>query len=167
MQYMTKWESEITGYIWGEGTIGVYSYTTKKNEKQVVYFRPVVKIVARDDDSGILEEIHKTLGGYLYHRKLCHKQKGGYTSNPSVSWTAQDFATVKKVCGFLKESILPSKKKRLLPLMDEFFSIAGQGAPSSDGKNRGKKYSQKERERILEIIKEQKAIRRYMEQQQI
>lgn len=163
MQYMTKWESEITGYIWGEGTIGVYSYNSKKNGKPVVYFRPVVKIAARDDDSGILEEIHKTLGGYLHRRKQCYTQKGGYTSRPSISWTAQDFVTVKKICAFLKESLLPSKKKRLLPLMDEFFRIAGQGKPSADGKNRGKKYSQKERERIIEIIKEQKTIRRYME----
>jgi hypothetical protein len=155
------WEYELAGYIWGEGTVGVYTYNTyrasgldrKGIKRKVTYFRPLVKIAARKDDIELLRFLQDKLGGYLYDRKPAYKhKKGNYVSKPSCYWSVQDIKGVRRICDILSKSHFPAKKRKLLPLMYEFLDIAD-----------GKRYTPEQKERVREIIKEMKAIRAYSE----
>jgi len=152
-----QWQSELAGYLFGEGCIGIYKYHTYRasgknmrgKPRKIRLYRAIVAVSARADDATSLYFFQEKFGGYIYKRKE-QPQSGGYISKPSVYWKVSRNDKVAEIVSILEKAQMPSKKKLLLPTMREYLKLAD-----------GSRYSDDQKTRIEAIIEEQKKIRGY------
>lgn len=151
------WAAEFCGLFWGEGhlsitrTSRVWSKTSKKSDKYEPisgpFYRMSAMIDLRADDTPLLEEVHRVLGGSLY---LSHKNDPA----PRRRWATTNKAQIERVCSVLRLGTLPAKKAKEVELFIEANSLRGK---------KGQKQSDEAKARLEEIYQTLRAMRVYHE----
>lgn len=105
-----QWWSEFRGFFYGEGTITL-RYGTHGNMSFAI------RILLRDDDQLVLQDIHQKLGGsFLWHTPVQKSRK----SNPHCVWYITGLGKMLPVLEHLEQGLLPAKKKRDVVIAKDF-----------------------------------------------
>jgi len=128
---LSEEEREFVGWFWGEGSLMISKVTSRNSKAKKPYYRPVISITQRDDDAEILEWAKRRFGGTFYKRK--HTPLGrNYVAHPRIEWQVIGFKRCRKVLEILKQGLLPSRKKKEIPVFEEFLGTAvGSGKATS------------------------------------
>lgn len=167
---MTKEELAFSSFFMGEGMIRT-SFEQRKagnrkcknyGKKKKPYFRQLVRITLRNDDSDIVDWILRIVGGHCFNRekrdKIWNKQTGKYTfSNPTIIWQAEDLDTCERVANLLVQNPIPSKKKEEAKVFLEYVKIKRETYKSGIG------YPEEVLEKFEHIYDKLKQLKKYKE----
>lgn len=161
------WAAEFRGFFWGEGTMDVQANRPKQHGASGLPVGPkggtpnwyvdgwaitiIAKIKLRSDDGAVLREFHRRLGGGI------REEKGPGNSKPLILWWVATVSQLPRVARILESPTgLPFKKARQLAIWREAIGYK----LSRDG-TRQARYTKEDRDRLLEIHKEIRALREW------
>lgn len=93
----------LMGFIDGEASLMIYKATHHNG------WRCSLRIVLRDDDAEIIEEIHKTLGVGTIDRT--HYPTEDRKNNPQIAWNVQNNSDLVAMVGLIDRYGLRAKKR--------------------------------------------------------
>jgi hypothetical protein len=150
------WAAEFRGFFWGEGSLIVsVKRPPRATDRWIGYSYNVHTMVSqRSDDEGTLEEFQRRLGG-----TICVKQYNDGSGKTLKAWTVSCKADCERLARVLAGgSAIPFAKKKQLALWSEAVEIRRERG-YIEGRSR---YTPDERERLLAISQEIRAMRTWV-----
>jgi hypothetical protein len=167
---MTKQEIAFSSFFMGEGMLRISDDKRKsgnrygKNYGKTLkpWYRQVVRITLRNDDSAIVDWILKEIGGHCFFRakrdKVYNKKTGAYSfSNPIIIWQAEDLKTCGRVAKLLMKNPIPSKKKKEAKYFLDYVKL------KMDNYSKGKSYPKGILEKFEFYHKKLRELKKYKE----
>lgn len=167
---MTKQELAFSSFFMGEGMLRVSLDQRKSGNRHGKnygknlrpWYRQVIRITLRNDDSAVINWILKEIGGHCFHRdrreKIYNKQRGVYTfSNPVIIWQAEDLDTCERVAKMLIKNPIPCKKRVEAKYFLEYVKL------KKDNYFKGKSYPKEILEKFEFYHQKLKELKKYKE----
>ncbi len=161
-----KWVAEFAGFFWGEGNFMIDQLNKKFNsrrkladgsiadygEKTCFQVRVRARLIQRQDNRAVLEDIQSKLGGHITTFNAA-RTYADHVIQPTISWQIQHVDQVSELLDLLDlHSSFRAKKRLEIPIVREAVTIM---------KNRVYAYSQSDRDRITELRNLLKSMREY------
>lgn len=115
------WAAEFRGLFWGEGHLSVTQHKAVWADGVKLsgfFYRSAAMIDLRADDTPLLIEIQRVLGGSLY---LQHPKD----EHPRKRWMVHSRVDNLRVCSVLSGGLLPAKKSREVELFTRAVELKG------------------------------------------
>mgnify|MGYP001252707519 CR=1 FL=1 len=149
------WVAEFCGLFWGEGNF-MFDVMNRQIRKYPTFtIRVRCRIVSREDNVEMLDNIWSVLGGNLTtHKGHTYTSWNGkeYTNHRQIVWQVQSRDAVERILDLLDTGRIPCKKRLEVPIMREAIALM---------KARRYSYTDEQREQARDIQARLYALRHY------
>lgn len=150
------WLAEFRGFFWGEGNFMIDLAERQVGKCLTWTARVRVRVIQRDDEAEVLENIRSVLGGHLYGHKSYKMVSGGngrqYVNNRQITWQLQDKDTIEKVLDFLDGGLLPHSKRLQIAVMRDAIAVM---------RSRRYSYTDEQKQQLRELKARLEGLRKY------
>lgn len=121
------WCAEFCGFFIGEGNLEIGQLTRVDRGRRSTFLRPRARLIQRDDNRPILEEVCGRLGGHVTGHKSRKMVSGGngktYINHPQIVWQVTSTAGVSLVLDILETGRFPHSKYREVAVLRRFLAL--------------------------------------------
>lgn len=97
------WAAEFRGFFYADGSAAIF----RAKNKGHYYYRPILRILLRDDNKPLLLDIQEHLGGSVCQKTHSTTSANGYICNPTAAWKTGSYANILAV---IEDVLLPGAK---------------------------------------------------------
>ncbi len=148
------WVAEFRGFFYADGYIGITTNGSSRNGKHKA-FSACVQITLTRADEAVLLDAQEKLGGTIWYEgrgRVSFYRGVKINTKPYCAWRIRSRADIERVLTILEDGILPSKKKKEIPVLREFLStVRNIGSKFSSAAEREKALA--DRKRLHKAIK--------------
>lgn len=151
------WLAEFRGFFWGEGNFMIDLQERPVGNYVAWTARVRLRVIQRDDESEVLENIRSVLGGHLYIHKSFKLVSAGngkeYINHRQITWQLQDKDTIEQVLNILDCGLLPHSKRLQIAVMREAIAVM---------RSRRHSYTEANKQSLVELKARLEGLRKYV-----